>query len=141
MSDTKHYNDMLNMQRPVSKHHIPMNILDRAAQFAPFSALPYYNTVVKEKSRYTENFCELCDEEKEIINSSLNDIINNFYSIKNIFIEYFIKDEKKHGGRYETKIQSIKKIDIYNKILILKDDTKIDFSNIVKLYPVKDTEE
>ncbi len=33
------YDDIINMERPVSKNHPRMSIHDRAAQFAPFAAL------------------------------------------------------------------------------------------------------
>ncbi len=36
----KYYGDIINMPHRVSNIHAPMNILNRAAQFAPFSALP-----------------------------------------------------------------------------------------------------
>ncbi len=33
------YDDIINMERPVSKRHPPMPRANRAAQFAPFAAL------------------------------------------------------------------------------------------------------
>lgn len=139
--NNKPYDDILNMPRPISKHHIPMNILDRAAQFAPFSALQGHKDAVQEKARYVEDFIYLDDSQIDSINCELNYIINNFHNIKSIFIEYFVKDEKKQGGRYETKKQGIKKIDIYNNIIILNDNTKINFNNILQLYVTKDIDE
>lgn len=137
----KSYDDLINMTRPVSKNHIPMNILDRAAQFAPFSALNGHNDAILEKARHVEDFISLDESQIDAINYELNYIINNFNSIKNVFIKYFVQDEKKQGGRYETKKQSIKKIDVYNNIIILNDNTKINFNNIVQLKVIKDTEE
>ena len=42
MAAIKHnmYDDIINMPRPVSEHFAPMTMEDRAAQFAPFAALP-----------------------------------------------------------------------------------------------------
>lgn len=137
----KSYDDLINMTRPVSKNHIPMNILDRAAQFAPFSALNGHNDAILEKARHVEDFISLDESQIDAINYELNYIINNFNSIENVFIKYFVQDEKKQGGRYETKKQSIKKIDIYSNIIILNDNTKINFNNIVQLKVINDTEE
>lgn len=34
-----HYDDIINLERPISKNHPPMSMTNRAAQFAPFAAL------------------------------------------------------------------------------------------------------
>lgn len=41
------YDDIINMEHPKSKKHKQMSIHDRAAQFAPFSALTGYDEEVK----------------------------------------------------------------------------------------------
>lgn len=45
------YADIIGLPRPVSKRHKPMAIADRAAQFAPFSALTGYEAVLSETVR------------------------------------------------------------------------------------------
>lgn len=44
------YDDIIKMQRPVSKKHPPMPILDRAAQFAPFAALSGHKEALEEEA-------------------------------------------------------------------------------------------
>lgn len=39
ISEISPYEDIINLPRPESKHHRPMPLRDRAAQFAPFAAL------------------------------------------------------------------------------------------------------
>lgn len=34
---TERYNDIINLDRPQSKRHTPMDMMKRAAQFAPFA--------------------------------------------------------------------------------------------------------
>lgn len=133
MESYKYYGDIIELPRHVSHNHIPMNIQNRAAQFAPFSALTGHNDAVIEKARLTEDFILLDESQIETINNDLNYIINNFNSIDTIYIKYFIKDEKKHGGRYESKKQGVKKIDAYKNLIILKDNTKINFENILEI--------
>lgn len=140
MESYKYYGDIIELPRHISKRHTPMNIQNRAAQFAPFSALTGHNDEVMEKTRLTEDFIYLDESQIDNINQELNYIIDNFSSIESIFIKYFIKDEKKQGGRYESKRQGVKKIDTYNNILILQDNTKINFENILKIYVLKDRE-
>ena len=50
MSDE--YKDIINHPHHVSSSHMPMTLLNRAAQFAPFAALTGYDEAVKETARY-----------------------------------------------------------------------------------------
>ena len=53
------YDDILNMPHHVSKKHPKLSMEQRAAQFAPFSALTGYEDKVKETARFTESRIEL----------------------------------------------------------------------------------
>ena len=72
----KNYDDIINMEHHVSKTHPRMSMENRAAQFAPFSALKGYNESIKETSRITESKKELDD----YIKLELSDKINNLNS-------------------------------------------------------------
>lgn len=52
--DPHRYDDIIDLPRPVSRKHRPMDIADRAAQFAPFAALTGYGEAVKEAARQNE---------------------------------------------------------------------------------------
>lgn len=57
--DPNRYDDIIEMDRPISKKHPPMKISDRAAQFAPFAALTGHGEAVsltadKNLSRYDD---------------------------------------------------------------------------------------
>lgn len=108
-----------------------MSMENRAAQFAPFSALTGYSAAVKEKARLTENKKKLTDEEVEIINNKLNMCINHLDN--EVIITYFVKDIKKSGGKYLKYRGFIKKIDIYNRRLILDNKTNILFDDILDI--------
>lgn len=43
-----HYDDIINLPHHVSKCHPQMSMWNRAAQFAPFSALTGYEDAIKE---------------------------------------------------------------------------------------------
>ena len=47
-----------------------------------------------------------------------------------VSITYFVPDEKKAGGRYETVLGKVKKVEQEKEQLILQDGTKIDFDSI-----------
>ena len=118
------YDDIINLKRPESRH-MPMSITNRAAQFAPFSALTGYDEAIKETSRVTSEKQELSDGKIEIINDKLNYIKRN--NIKRVKITYFVKDKSKSGGEYITEEVEIKKIDSYNeKLVCLKRSISLD---------------
>lgn len=47
------YDDIIHLPHHVSKHHPPMSMWNRAAQFAPFAALTGYNDAIKETEEKT----------------------------------------------------------------------------------------
>lgn len=127
------YDSIINLPYHKSKNHPPMTIYQRAAQFAPFSALTGYKESILEESRLTDEKIIISDELKEMINDKLNYIKENISNKPKIKIRYFIKDKTKQGGRYEEIETIVKKIDVYNKKLILSNDTKINFNDIVSI--------
>ncbi len=48
------YDDIINMQRPISKKHKPMSLYARSCQFAPYSALTGYSDLVTQTAKQTE---------------------------------------------------------------------------------------
>lgn len=50
----KKYEQIIELPRPVSKKHIPMERSKRAAQFAPFSALTGYENAIMETEKKKE---------------------------------------------------------------------------------------
>ena len=66
-NDTSQYQDIMNLPYQPSKRHLPMNQLDRAAQFAPFGALEGFNGLIKAKTKlYTRKKYTDAAEELQI---------------------------------------------------------------------------
>ena len=125
------YDEILNIDYTMK--HPRMTLNERSFQFAPFSALVGFNDLIRERERKTTHKIELTDEEKEIINNKINYINNNLFLNPDIKITYFIKDKKKDGGSYKTINETIKKIDFYHKNIILNNNEKINFENILNI--------
>ena len=128
----KYYGDIINRKRHISSIHAPMSIMNRAAQFAPFAALPGHSQSVIEAARQTETYLSLDEEEKERINYILQSIMYNTSDMGKVSIKYFIEDERKSGGRYVKTTGFIRKIDTYNKVILL-DNIKINIEDIVDI--------
>ena len=126
------YEDIIKLTRPKSKHP-HLGIDSRAAQFAPFAALTGYDSAVRETARLTKKKIELCDELKEVINTKLNYIENNIKDRNIITVTYFIKDEKKEGGRYESYSGIVKRVNNVEKFIKFEDNKLIEFDDILSL--------
>lgn len=126
------YDDIINLHRPISKHP-QMSLYQRSAQFAPFAALTGYEGQVKETARLTDRRIELDEEMKLILDMKIQ-IINEMLSNKpEIEVTYFIPDGRKDGGRYETIINNVKKVDNYNEQIIMKNGLRIDIKEIIEI--------
>lgn len=124
------YLDIVNLNRPISKHK-KMLLSSRAAQFAPFAALKGYNEAIIEEGRLTTKKRKLDDFHIMIINEKIN-YLNNHKSI-NVSIKYFVQDQKKDGGSYKQINGYVKKIDTFNKEIIMENLEVIAFFDIIDI--------
>ena len=129
----KKYENIINKPHHVSKVHPQISLYARSAQFAPFAALTGYEDAVKETARETQEELEIDDELKSILDAKLQMLIEIKESNPEISITYFVKDENKSGGKYVTITGIIKKIDLYEQIITLADNTVIPIKNVIDL--------
>ena len=129
----KNYEDIINLPHHVSKKHPQMSIWSRSAQFAPFAALTGYDDAVKETARLTDKRLEIDEGLKNILNNKLQYILENKSLQPEITFTYFVYDNKKSGGKYIEKTGVVKKIDLNEKYIMLKDKTKISIDEIINI--------
>lgn len=127
------YEDIINLPHHVSKKHPQMSIWSRSAQFAPFAALTGYDDAVKETARLTDKRLEIDEGLKNILNNKLQYILDNKLLQPEITFTYFVYDTKKLGGKYIEKTGVVKKIDLNEKYIMLKDKTKISIDEIINI--------
>lgn len=117
-NDTSKYQDIMNLPYHVSKRHLPMAQIDRAAQFAPFSALDGFNSLIKEKTKdYTHKKYSTADDERKIMHQ-LHYLQNNPVKVD---VNYF-NDESgyyEHLKGYLQKIEPQKGRVSFNEISIV----------------------
>lgn len=128
----KKYDEIINLSRPKSKHP-KMTLEQRSAQFAPFAALTGYEGQIKETARLTDKRLELDEEAKSILDTKIQIIKEKIAQQPQIEITYFVPDNKKDGGRYETVNSIIRKIDEYYNKIIMINNTNIDINEIVNI--------
>ena len=128
----KKYDEIINLSRPKSKHP-QMTLEQRSAQFAPFSALTGYEGQIKETARLTDKRLELDEEAKSILDTKIQIIKEKIAQQPQIEITYFVPDNKKDGGRYETVNSIIRKIDEYYNKIIMNNGISIDIGEIIDI--------
>lgn len=133
MSDCHDYDDIISLPHHVSTKHPRMPLIDRAAQFSPFAALTGLGAALDETARLTDARIELSEERKEEINLALRRLQEQTASgeAPEAKITFFCPDDKKSGGTYRTVAGVVKKVDEFEKTLILRDGEKIPFWDIV----------
>lgn len=130
---TYKYDDIINLEHPISKKHAQMSIEARAAQFAPFAALTGYSEEIKETARLTDKKIELSEDEISILNEKITKIKSKINTKPLITFTYFVPDNKKEGGKYVDVQSRVLKIDDYKHVIILENKQEIPVNNIVKI--------
>lgn len=130
------YNDIIDLPHHQSATRPHMTLHDRAAQFSPFAALTGYDDAVKETARLTDNKEELDEYRKEELNERLSMIYDTLDEQPEVSVTYFLPDKKKSGGAYVTVTGSVKKIDEYEHLVIMRDGTKIPIDDIYEISSV-----
>ena len=135
MKDTYHRNfgDIIMLPHHISPTRPQMRRIDRAAQFAPFAALTGYDGVIAETARLTDSEDAENDESVAILDKKLRFLKGVADSHPYVEITYFIPDERKSGGRYETVYGYLKMLDEIERSIILMDKRQILFERIRSL--------
>ena len=129
--DEHRYDDIINLPHHVSTTRPRMSVLDRAAQFSPFAALTGHEEAIKETARLTENKIELSEDEIAILQEKLRMIQEQLPDCSEIQITYFKPDANKAGGAYINNTGRVKKIDEFERTIVMEDKTKIAIEDIV----------
>ncbi|HBG11351.1 MAG TPA: hypothetical protein DDX68_04795 [Clostridium sp.] len=130
---TKTYDDIIHLPHHVSATHPHMAAVDRAAQFSPFAALTGYDAAIKETARLTDKRVELDESMKDALSNNLQMIADRLKEHPEIAITYFQPDAKKNGGAYVTVINTVKKIDVYERIVVMTDGKVIPVDEIISI--------
>jgi hypothetical protein len=127
------YDEIMDLPHHVSKTRPQMPMSDRAAQFAPFAALTGYDDAVKETGRLTDDKIELEESSLNELNAKIQLLRENLADAPEITFTYFKPDERKAGGAYLTTTGTVKKLDDYERQIVLHDGTKLPMDDILDI--------
>ena len=127
------YADIINLPHHELTTRQRMPLINRAASFSPFAALTGYDETVKETARLTDARIELDEGTKEVLNDKLRLAVDLSEKNPEVSITYFLPDKRKAGGAYITTKAVIKRVDEYDRVVVLSDKSTIPIDDIAEI--------
>ena len=115
-----------------------MSLHDRAAQFSPFAALTGHSAAIAETGRLTASRITLDESEMARVDAALQRLQELLPNRPTASITYFVPDERKAGGSYQTVTGTVRRIDTVNGVLLLTDQRAIPIPDILDVAIQKD---
>ena len=127
------YDDIINLPHHVSATRPQMSMLERAAQFSPFAALTGYDAAIKETGRLTDEKIELDEETLNILNMKFQLLVDSLDDEPEVTFTYFKPDERKSGGAYVDVTGAVKKVDDFERLIVMQNGTKMPMDDILNI--------
>ena len=131
--DNRKYAGIMNLPHHVSPTRPQMPISDRAAQFSPFAALTGHSAAIAETGRLTDQRMELDEYEMARVDAELQRLQELLPGRPTASITYFVPDERKNGGSYQTVTGEVKRIDAVNGVIQMTDRQCIPIADVFSI--------
>lgn len=129
----RNYEDIRNHKRYQLKHHTPMSLESRAAQFAPFAALVGYDEEIGEAARSTDGREELSEDAIDALNQAFQKLLEHEEERPLVMVTYFQPDAKKDGGRYMTYTGNFRFYDAEKRVVKFVDGMVIGVGQVCRI--------
>lgn len=129
----RNYEDIRNHERYQLKHHTPMSLESRAAQFAPFAALVGYDEEIGEAARSTDGREELSEDAIDALNQAFQKLLEHEKERPLVTVTYFQPDAKKDGGRYMTYTGNFRFYDAEKRVMKFVDGMVIGVGQMCRI--------
>ena len=129
----RNYEDIQNHKRYQLKHHTPMSLESRAAQFAPFAALVGYDEEIGEAARSTDGREELSEDAVDALNQAFQKLLEHEEERPLVMVTYFQPDAKKDGGRYITYTGNFRFYDAEKRVMKFVDGMVIGVEQMCRI--------
>lgn len=127
------YDDIIHLPHPDSPKHPRMSLYDRAAQFSPFAALTGHGAAIAETGRLTDQRVELDEYEMVRVDAELQRIQELLPGRPTASITYFVPDERKDGGNYQTITGEVRRIDAISGTIQMADRRLIPIEDVFSI--------
>ena len=129
----ENYEDIINLPHHVSATRPQMSMINRAAQFSPFAALTGYDAAIKETGRLTDEKIEMDEEALNILNMKFQVLVDSMDDEPEVTFTYFKPDERKAGGAYIEVTGRVKKVDNFERRIVMQNGTKMPMDDILNV--------
>ena len=129
----RNYEDIRNHERYQLKHHTPMSLESRAAQFASFAALVGYDEEIGEAARSTDGREELSEDAIDALNQAFQKLLEHEEERPLVMVTYFQPDAKKDGGRYMTYTGNFRFYDAEKRVMKFVDGMVIGVGQVCRI--------
>lgn len=129
----RNYENIRNHERYQLKHHTPMSLESRAAQFAPFAALVGYDEEIGEAARSTDGREELSEDAIDALNQAFQKLLEHEEERPPVTVTYFQPDAKKDGGRYMTYTGNFRFYDAEKRVVKFVDEMVIGVGQVCRI--------
>lgn len=92
--------DLLHCQHYRLRHHRPMPMASRAAQFSAFAALTGYDEDIAEAARLTDPRAEMSEDALAELDAGFQWLLRHADEQPYIILTCFRQDQRKQGGQY-----------------------------------------
>ena len=135
MGKQSRYSDIIDLPHHQSIYRPHMTVYNRAAQFAPFSALVGYDEMVQDTADILllDKRVILSEDAKSLLDVQLQGIREKIDLNPEIKIIYFDEDANRFGGGYALHSGKVKKIEEYPATLVFLDGKKVSAEDIVQI--------
>ena len=130
---SENYDDIIDLPHHVSATRPQISMMDRAAQFSPFAALTGYDAAIKETGRLTDQKVEMDAEALNVLNMKFQILIDRLVEEPEVTFIYFKPDERKDGGAYIDVTGIVKKVDKFERLIVMQSGTKIVMDDILNI--------
>lgn len=124
---------IIDLPHHVSATRPQMSMMDRAAQFSPFAALTGYDAAIKETGRLTDQKVEMDAEALNVLNMKFQILIDCLAEEPEVTFTYFKSDERKDGGAYIDVTGIVKKVDDFERLIVMQSGTKIPMDDVLEI--------
>ena len=127
------YRDILDLPHHTSPRHPRMSLRDRAAQFAPFSALTGYDDVIDETARLTDGRIELSEDARALLDVKQRLLQRRIGEQPRITVVHFVADQRKSGGAYRSFTGNLVRMDETAREMVFADGTRIKTADVIEI--------
>ena len=100
---------------------------------SPFAALTGHSAAIAETGRLTDQRMELDEYEMARVDAELQRLQELLPRRPTASITYFVPDERKNGGSYQTVTGSVKRIDAVNGVIQMTDRQCIPIADVFSI--------